>query len=65
MAEGFPELNDLEIEVLRILNGEDIPGWVWGAAMATCCEALVAYGYAKGTYRITYTGREYLRRNGF
>lgn len=53
-------LLDMEIEVLRILNGEDVPGWTWGAAMAECCSGLKARGYAKGTYEITDRGRELL-----
>lgn len=54
--------NQFEIEVLRILNGEDVPGWTWGAAMAVCCTTLKAMGYARGMYEITQKGREYLAR---
>lgn len=53
--------NVLEVEVLRILNGEDIPGWTWGAAMAVCCENLKTMGLATGLYEITEKGKEYLR----
>ncbi len=52
-----------EKEVLRILNGEDVPGWCWGAAMAVCCEWLKGHGYAKGMYEITDKGKEYLKNN--
>lgn len=50
----------METEVLRILNGEDVPGWRWGAAMAECCSALKGGGYATGTYTITPKGKDYL-----
>ena len=52
--------NVYELEVLRILNGEDIPGWTWGAAMAVCCESLLAMGLANLSYGITEKGKEYL-----
>jgi hypothetical protein len=51
---------ELEVEVLRILNGEDVPGWTWGAAMAACCESLVGMGLANNGYSITEKGREFL-----
>lgn len=57
------ELIPMEVEVLRILNGEDMPGWKWGAAMSVCCETLKSCGYAKGLYDITEKGKEYLRNN--
>jgi hypothetical protein len=50
-----------EVEVLRILNGEDVPGWVAGAAMNECCSALKGKGYAAGTYHITDQGRDFLK----
>lgn len=53
-------LTDMEIEVLRILNDEDVPGWTWGAAMAVCCENLKALGYAEGMYEISYKGKDFL-----
>jgi len=53
---------EAEVEVLRILNGEDVPGWCWGAAMATCCAALVKMGYACFGYDITDAGRAYLKK---
>jgi len=51
----------MDIEVLRILNGEDIPGWRWGAAMSTCAESLKGMGYATGTYHISSKGKEFLK----
>ena len=57
------KLIEMEVEVLRILNGEDVPGWSWGAAMAVCCEHLKSEGYAKGSYEITETGKKYLKDN--
>lgn len=54
--------SELEVEVLRILNGEDVPGWTWGAAMAVCCTSLKAMGYAQGMYEISQNGRDYLAR---
>lgn len=55
--------NDLEIEVLRILNGEDVPGWTWGGAMGVCCENLRSMGYAKGHYEISDKGKAFLSAN--
>lgn len=52
--------NDMEVEVLRILNGEDVPGWTWGAAMAVCCENLKNMGLATGSYEISETGKKFL-----
>ena len=50
-------LTDCEREVLRILNGEDVPGWVAGAALWTVCEELAERGLAAGHYHITPAGR--------
>lgn len=58
---GLAELTQHEIEVLRILNGEDVPGWCWGAAMSECCQALKARGLASGMYHITQAGKDCLR----
>ncbi len=60
---GRNALIDMEVQVLRILNGEDIPGWQWGAAMAACCETLKDQGYASGMYKITEKGKQYLEQN--
>ena len=54
---------EMEVEVLKILNGEDIPGWTWGAAMSVCCENLKSMGLAKGSYEISDKGKEYLKNN--
>lgn len=56
-------MNEMEKEVLRILNGEDVPGWSWGAAMSACCEWLKENGYAQGLYEISEKGKEYLKNN--
>ena len=55
-----PDLTKMEVEVLRILNGEDVPGWVAGAAMWSCCTYLKGRGYAEGYYTISQKGRDYL-----
>jgi len=52
-----------DYEVLRILNGEDVPGWSWGAAMSVCCSWLKKNGYAEGMYKISDKGRQYLLDN--
>lgn len=54
------EPTPMEIEVLRILNGEDVPGWSAGAAMWACAASLVGMGLAEGTYRITQAGKDFL-----
>lgn len=54
---------EMEIEVLRILNGEDVPGWTWGAAMGVCCESLKSMGLARGCYEITDKGKDFLKNN--
>lgn len=64
-ALNWGDLIDLEIEVLRILNGEDVPGWTYGAAMNVCCETLKHQGYATGWYEITDKGRTFLKENGY
>lgn len=55
-----PTMTPHEEEVLRILNGEDVPGWAAGAAMWTCAEWLKDNGYACGQYQITQKGKDYL-----
>ena len=54
------DLTQMDIEVLRILNGEDVPGWKWGAAMSECCQHLKGLGYARGSYEITDAGKQLL-----
>ena len=51
-----------EIEVLRILNGEDVPGWCWGAAMSVCLQSLKSRGLAQGLYEISPKGKDFLAR---
>lgn len=58
-------LTDMDIEVLRILNGEDVPGWVPGAAMNVCAEYLRKLGYADWGYEITDKGRAFLKEQGY
>ena len=62
-AKTYLFMNKFEYDVLRILNGEDVPGWSWGAAMAVCCEWLKANGYAQNMYEITDKGRQFLLDN--
>lgn len=58
-------LTDMDIEVLRILNGEDVEGWVPGAAMNVCAEYLRKLGYASFGYEITDKGRAFLKEQGY
>jgi len=58
------DLPTQEWEVLRIVGGEDVPGWTWGAAMASCLESLKGRGLVElslGGYQLTEGGRRYLR----
>lgn len=55
-------LTDSEIEVLRICNGEDVPGWQKGAAMNACAEFLQGSGYVDHRYEITKKGKALLAR---
>lgn len=52
------KLIDYEIDLLRSLNGEDVPGLRWGAAMGECIENLYGGGYV--TRRMTGRGLEYV-----
>jgi hypothetical protein len=54
-------LSDYEINILRVLNGEDVPGLMWGAAMSAACGHLKGTGYATGLYEITDKGRAAIR----
>lgn len=56
---------DFEKEILRHLNGEDVPGLSWGAAMSEAIEYLSGNGYVtprRGplgiNYKITDKGLE-------
>lgn len=55
-----PEMTHYELDTLKVLNGENVPGWVPGAAANVCCSWLKARGYAEGQYQISAKGREYL-----
>jgi hypothetical protein len=57
-----PDMTVHDYEVLRILDGQDVPGWTWGAAMGICCEWLCKKGYAKPGYDITVNGVHFLNR---
>lgn len=49
-----------ELDILRTMNGEDIPGLVAGAAMWTAAAWLKGRGYAEGQYQISKKGVAYL-----
>jgi hypothetical protein len=54
-------LTDNELKMLRILNGEDVGEKMpWGAWMTATCESLKGMGLARGTYKITDEGKQYL-----
>ena len=55
-----PEMTAWELDVLRVLNGEDVPGFVGGAACNVACSWLKGRGYAQGSYAISQKGRDYL-----
>jgi len=55
-----PELTPYDLDTLRVMNGETVPGWVGGAAANVCARWLKARGYAEGYYTITQKGRDYL-----
>lgn len=53
-------LTDYERDILRHLNGEDVAGLCWGAAMSEAIEYLHETGFASpsgGRYTITDEGR--------
>ena len=49
-----------ELDILRTMNGEDIPGLVAGAAMWSAAAWLKGRGYAEGRYQISEKGVSYL-----
>jgi hypothetical protein len=51
-------LFETEIRILRCLNGEDVPGVAWGAAMGEAVERLQGHGYV--ARKITAEGLEYV-----
>jgi len=55
-----PEMTHYELDTLRILNGESVPGYVAGAAANVCASWLKGRGYAEGHYAISQKGRDYL-----
>lgn len=57
------DLAPFQVEVLRVLAGEEVPGFVWGAAVTEAAESLKEAGLAAGRYHITAEGRATLRRH--
>lgn len=55
-----PDMTLYELDTLRVLNGEDVPGWVGGAEANVCCAWLKSRGYAEGHYQISQKGVAYL-----
>ena len=55
-----PEMTSYELDTLRVMAGESVPGWVGGAAANVCASWLKGRGYADGHYTITQKGRDYL-----
>jgi hypothetical protein len=55
-----PEMTSYELDTLRVLNGENVPGWIPGAAANVCCAWLKGRGYAQGMYEISPKGKAYL-----
>jgi hypothetical protein len=56
-------LTDYDRDMLRHLNGEDVPGLFWGAAMGECIEHLHGHRLVErrgGRYLITDAGRRAL-----
>lgn len=54
------DLVPFEIETLRVLNGEEVSGYVSGAASVSAASALKHAGLAEGFYTISQKGRDYL-----
>lgn len=57
-------LCDMDVEVLRIRNGEDVEGWGPGAAFNTCCTYLQKNGYLDFGWTITDKGTDLLKELG-
>lgn len=55
-----PEMTHYELDTLRVMNGENVPGWVSGAAANVCASWLKSRGYVEGHYSISPKGRAYL-----
>lgn len=54
------KLSEYDVKVLRVINGEDIPGIIAGAALWATAAWLKGRGYAQGHYEIAQKGRDYL-----
>jgi hypothetical protein len=59
------EMTPFDRDILRHLNGEEMPGLSWGAAMGAAVEWLQGMGYATrgGNVQITDAGREALTKS--
>lgn len=58
-------LCDMDVEVLRIRNGEDVEGWCAGAAFNTCCVYLQKRGFLDFGWTITDKGVALLKELGY
>ena len=54
------DLTPFEVDVLRVMNGEDVSDMVAGAAMWVAASVLKGRGLAQGHYTITQKGRDFL-----
>lgn len=61
-------LIEFELNLLRSMNGEDVPGLAWGAAMSEALGSLRGGGYVRQEftergveYKITDKGREAIK----
>jgi hypothetical protein len=53
---------EFEFDVMRVLNGEAVDGFVWGAAANEACGSLKARGWVSPMpYSLTAEGRDALR----
>lgn len=48
---GMSEISEYEYDVLRHLNGDDVPDLIWGAGMAAAIEWLQSRGYVQRVWR--------------
>lgn len=55
-----PEMCEYELQILRVMAGEEVSGVSAGAAMWSAAAWLKGRGYAVGHYEISQKGREYL-----
>jgi hypothetical protein len=56
------DIIEFEFDVMRVLNGENVDGFVWGAAANEACGSLKARGWVSPMpYSLTADGRAALR----